>query len=60
MDIQRTSGGAAAISCLDDPTRRTVYEFMRSRSGPVSRTETADALGLPRSTASFHLDKLAD
>lgn len=60
MDMQRASDGAAAISCLDDPTRRAVYEFMRSRSGPVSRTETAEALGLPRSTASFHLDKLAD
>lgn len=47
------------MSCLDDPTRRAVYEFIRTRGGAVSRTETADALGLPRSTASFHLDKLA-
>jgi predicted ArsR family transcriptional regulator len=50
---------AAAMSCLDDPTRRAVYEFIRTRGGALSRTETADALGLPRSTASFHLDKLA-
>lgn len=51
--------GAAAFRCLDDPTRRAVYEFMQSRNRAVSRTETADAVGLPRSTASFHLDRLA-
>jgi len=53
------AGDTAAFSCLDDPTRRSVYEFMRSRGGTVSRSETADALRLPRSTASFHLDRLA-
>jgi predicted ArsR family transcriptional regulator len=53
------SDDAAAISCLDDPTRRAVYEFIRSRATAVGRTETAEALDLPRSTASFHLDRLA-
>ncbi|WP_035719080.1 helix-turn-helix transcriptional regulator [Gordonia shandongensis] len=50
----------AAVSALDEPTRRRLYDFVRSRIDPVTRDEAADAVGIPRQTAAFHLDKLAD
>ncbi|WP_459715522.1 helix-turn-helix transcriptional regulator [Actinophytocola sp. KF-1] len=52
------SGHVAAIAALDEPTRRRLYEFVVRQAAPVSRDEAAEAVGLPRATAVFHLDKL--
>ncbi|WP_086819664.1 metalloregulator ArsR/SmtB family transcription factor [Allokutzneria sp. NRRL B-24872] len=49
----------SAIAALDEPTRRRLYEFVARQSAPVGRDEAADAVQLPRTTAAFHLDKLA-
>lgn len=49
----------SAIAALDEPTRRQLYEFVVREAAPVSRDEAADAVGMPRNTVAFHLDKLA-
>lgn len=50
----------SAVAALDEPTRRRLYDFVVRQPGPVSRDEAAADVGLPRTTAAFHLDKLAD
>ncbi|MBN9610040.1 MAG: hypothetical protein BGO26_04660 [Actinobacteria bacterium 69-20] len=50
----------AAVTALDDPTRRAVLSFVVRSPEPVGRDAVADEFGLPRSTAAFHLDRLAD
>ena len=49
-----------AVAALDEPTRRRLYDHVVAQPGPVSRDEAAAAVGLPRTTAAFHLDKLAE
>ncbi|MBT8162492.1 MULTISPECIES: metalloregulator ArsR/SmtB family transcription factor [Arthrobacter] len=48
----------SAVASLDDRNRRRLYEHVCRANHPVSRDDAAMALGLPRSTASFHLDRL--
>ncbi|MEV4105482.1 helix-turn-helix domain-containing protein [Nonomuraea sp. NPDC049649] len=50
----------SAVAALDEPTRRRLYDHVVRQSQPVSRDEAAEALQLPRTTAAFHLDRLAD
>jgi predicted ArsR family transcriptional regulator len=50
----------AAVAALDEPTRRAIYDHVRASPGAVSRDDVADALGVRRRTAAFHLDRLAD
>jgi predicted ArsR family transcriptional regulator len=50
----------AAVASLDEPTRRRIYDHVRAHSVQVSRDDVADALGVPRRTAAFHLDRLAE
>jgi len=52
--------GVKALSALDDPTRRRVYEYVSVQGRPVGRDETASALGIGRTLAAYHLDRLAD
>jgi predicted ArsR family transcriptional regulator len=49
-----------AVASLGEPTRRRIYDHVRAHPGPVSRDEVADALGVGRRTAAFHLDRLAE
>lgn len=49
----------SAIAALDEPTRRRLYDYVVRRRHPVGRDEAAEALGLARQTAAFHLDRLA-
>jgi predicted ArsR family transcriptional regulator len=51
--------GVKALSALDDPTRRRVYDYVSGRGRPVGRDETASALGIGRTLAAYHLDRLA-
>jgi predicted ArsR family transcriptional regulator len=48
-----------ALRALADPARRRVYGFVAAAAGPVTRDEAAAALGLGRSLAAYHLDRLA-
>jgi predicted ArsR family transcriptional regulator len=47
-----------AVAVLEEPTRRRLYEYVAGREAPVSRDDAAAALGIPRTTAAFHLDRL--
>lgn len=50
----------AALAALAEPQRRRLYLHVVSATAPVSRVSAAGALGVPRSVAAFHLDKLAE
>src|SRR4051812_12146946 len=50
----------AAVSALDEPVRRALFEHVSRSEAAVGRDEAAGALGLARSTAAFHLDRLAE
>ncbi|MGY1641791.1 helix-turn-helix transcriptional regulator [Geodermatophilus sp. SYSU D00703] len=48
----------AAVAALAEPTRRRLYEHVVRQPAPVSRDEAAAAVGVPRGTTAFHLDRL--
>ncbi|MEU6749922.1 transcriptional regulator [Spirillospora sp. NPDC046719] len=49
-----------AVALLQDPVRRRLYEFVVGRGREVGRNEAAEAAGVGRTLAAFHLDKLVD
>src|SRR5688572_13210514 len=49
----------SALSALGDPTRRRAYDHVSAQARPVGRDEVATALGLGRTLAAYHLDRLA-
>jgi predicted ArsR family transcriptional regulator len=48
-----------AIGLLQDPARRALYEYVVGQGREVSRNEAAEAVGVQRTLAAFHLDRLA-
>jgi predicted ArsR family transcriptional regulator len=48
----------AGVASLAEPQRRALYRFVVSRGDAVSKDEAAEALGVARSVAGFHLDRL--
>jgi predicted ArsR family transcriptional regulator len=60
MDLADLGAKVAGVAALDQPLRRDLYALLARRNTWVSRDEAADALGVPRSVAAFHLDKLAE
>jgi len=50
----------AAVAALDEPNRRKLYDFVVRQTAPISKDEASAAIGLPRTTAGFHLDKLVE
>lgn len=48
-----------AVSLLDEPVRRRLYDWIVAQVRPVGREEAAKAVGVTRALAAFHLDKLA-
>jgi predicted ArsR family transcriptional regulator len=56
-DLERRISGIAA---LDQPVRRDLYRLLSERNGWVTRDQASEALGIPRSVAAFHLDKLVE
>ena len=57
------SGNAAEwhqVHLLTEPTRRRVYDAVRAAREPQTRDQVADATGVSRRLAAFHLDLLAD
>jgi predicted ArsR family transcriptional regulator len=54
----RLSEAITAIAALDDNLRRRMYDFIRAARRPITREEAADAVGISRKLAAFHLDKL--
>jgi predicted ArsR family transcriptional regulator len=49
-----------AIGALREPVRRAVYEYAARSAEPVGRDDVAGALGIGRTLAAFHLDRLAE
>jgi len=47
-----------ALASLTDRVRRQAYQVVADGTGPVGRDEVAEALGVGRTLAAFHLDKL--
>ncbi|WP_436527075.1 helix-turn-helix transcriptional regulator [Actinoplanes sp. HUAS TT8] len=47
-----------ALASLADPVRRRAYRVVADGTGPIGRDEVAEALGVGRTLAAFHLDKL--
>ena len=49
-----------SVSCLSDPVRRRLYDFVAGSPEPVGRDEAAAAAGIGRAIAVYHLDKLVE
>jgi predicted ArsR family transcriptional regulator len=47
-----------AIAALGERARRALYEYVVSQPEPVSRDQAAQAVGIGRPLAAFHLDRL--
>jgi len=50
----------SALATLDDPTRRAAFDLISRAGTAMSREATAEALGVTRRVAAFHLDRLAE
>jgi predicted ArsR family transcriptional regulator len=48
------------VSSLHDPVRRRLYDYVGSRDEPVDREDAAAAVGISRTLAAYHLDKIAE
>jgi predicted ArsR family transcriptional regulator len=46
------------VAALVEPARRALYDYVVSRPDAVGREEAADAVGVSRQVAAFHLDRL--
>jgi predicted ArsR family transcriptional regulator len=51
-------GRIAGVASLAEPQRRALYRFIVDRGTAVTKDEAAAALGVARSVAAFHLDRL--
>ncbi|MGE0640929.1 MAG: helix-turn-helix transcriptional regulator [Thermoanaerobaculia bacterium] len=56
-ELEQQLGG---LALLGDRVRRAIYLHVVSSSGEVSRDDAAGAVGVSRSVASFHLDRLVE
>jgi predicted ArsR family transcriptional regulator len=48
------------LGALSDPTRRAAYDYVSAQGEAVGRDEVAGALGIGRTLAAYHLDRLAE
>ena len=48
------------IAALGDPLRRALYRYVVTQASPVNRDQAAEAAGVARHVAKFHLDRLVD
>lgn len=49
-----------ALTAAVDPTRRALLALVSRSADPMGRDAAAAALGIPRATAAFHLDRLVE
>jgi predicted ArsR family transcriptional regulator len=54
-DFEQSVSG---IGALAEPVRRELYRYVCAQPDPVSRDQAAEAVGVARHAAKFHLDKL--
>lgn len=50
----------ATLAMLSESARRRLFDYVSSQADAVSRDQAAAALGITRSLAAFHLDRLAE
>src|SRR3954451_7381742 len=50
----------SAIAAHTEPIRRALYAYVVARPASVGRDEAAEAVGITRELAAFHLDKLLE
>jgi len=50
----------ADLSVLADPVRRRLYDYVAAQDGPARRDDAARAVGISRTLAAYHLDRLAE
>jgi predicted ArsR family transcriptional regulator len=60
MDHADLDQQLTGLAGLGDPIRRALYRFVAGRGEPVSRDDAAQAAGISRPLAAYHLDKLID
>ncbi|MFC4587130.1 helix-turn-helix transcriptional regulator [Sphaerisporangium corydalis] len=48
------------LGVLREPVRRVLYDYVAAQGRDVSRDEAAEAAGVQRTLAAFHLDKLVE
>jgi predicted ArsR family transcriptional regulator len=60
MDTLPPDRDLVAIGLLLDPVRRALYGHVAGAEGEVSRNQAAEAVGVQRGLAAFHLDKLVE
>ncbi|MFD6961074.1 ArsR family transcriptional regulator, partial [Streptomyces venezuelae] len=54
----RDRDAISELSSLDDPVRRRLYDYVRTCDEAVGREDAAQAAGISRTLAAYHLDKL--
>jgi predicted ArsR family transcriptional regulator len=50
----------SGLSALVDPIRRRLYEHVAGQDSPVRREAAAEAVGISRTLAAYHLDRLTE
>ena len=60
MNLADIDQQLAGLAGLGDPIRRALYRYVAERGVPVSRDDAAQAAGISRPLAAYHLDKLVD
>jgi predicted ArsR family transcriptional regulator len=60
VEPQDLDTGIAALGVLADPVRRAAYRAVAAATAPLGRDDVADALGIGRTLAAHHLDRLVD
>ena len=58
MNHDEPDGPLDAVAALGDPLRRRLYRFVAGQDHAVGRDEAAEEVGITRSAAAFHLDRL--
>ena len=59
MEPPDFGAAVAGLAALDEPVRRALYFHVASADGDVTRDAAAQAVGISRTLAGFHLDRLA-
>jgi predicted ArsR family transcriptional regulator len=60
VEPQDIDAGLDRLSVLADPVRRAAYRVVAAASAPVGRDDVAGELGIGRTLAAHHLDRLVD
>lgn len=60
VDMPDADDQIAGIAVLNEPVRRDLYRYVAAQGKEVTRDQAAEALGISRALAVFHLDRLAE